>query len=156
RPIIRSRLGNVFVNHLRRKTAIPFDENLTSRWPLFHRLSVLTVSCCSNTPSPLSVDKKTIPAASRARRTWSRVDSNTSSPLWDSRRLSAVNATWALSASVSCVHPSNARAARDWRAVIIHDHLPPGYARTPELRLLYSDQPTSERPVTLERTFYIL
>ena len=31
----------------------------------------------------------------------------------------------ALSASVSCVQPSNARAARDCRAVIMHDHLPP-------------------------------
>src|SRR5260370_5885040 len=41
----------------------------------------------------------------------------------DSRRFSAVRATRALSASMSCVHPRSARAARTWREVIIHDHL---------------------------------
>ncbi len=55
--------------------------------------------------------------------------------LSDSRRLRAVSDTRALSASVSCVQPSNARAARDCRAVIMHDHLPLGPTRTPELRL---------------------
>lgn len=34
------------------------------------------------------------------------------------------------SASVSCVQLSNARAARDCRAVIMHDHLPFGPTRT--------------------------
>src|SRR5262249_6130096 len=41
----------------------------------------------------------------------------------DSRRFRAVRATRALSASISCVHPRSARAARTWREVIIHDHL---------------------------------
>src|SRR3546814_20672624 len=56
-------------------------------------------------------------------------------PLSDSRRFNAVSDTRALSASVSCVQPSNARAARDCRAVIMHDHLPLGPTPTPELRL---------------------
>src|SRR5258706_15116326 len=61
-------------------------------------------------------------AAWRARRTRWRVSSRTLSGS-DSRRFSAVRATTALSASVSCVHPRSARAARTWREVIIHDHL---------------------------------
>ena len=51
------------------------------------------------------------------------------------RRLSAVSDVRASSASVSCVHPSNARAARDCRAVIMNDHLPPANNYLPELRL---------------------
>src|SRR3546814_2901870 len=73
-----------------------------------------------------------MPLASKARRTWSRVDSYTSSPLSDSRRFNAVSDTRALSASVSCVQPSNARAARDCRAAIMHDHIPLGPTPTPE------------------------
>src|SRR3546814_4588443 len=68
----------------------------------------------------------------------SRVDSYTSSPLADSRRFNAVSDTRAVSASVSCVQPSNARAARDCRAVIMHDHLPLGPTPRPELRLYSS------------------
>src|SRR3546814_16945147 len=79
-----------------------------------------------------------MPLASKARRTWSRVDSYTSSPLSDSRRFNAVSDTRALSASVSCVQPSNARAARDCRAVILHDHLPLGPTPPPDLRLYWS------------------
>src|SRR5215472_10346019 len=74
------------------------------------------------TPSSSSRDTKAIPAAWRARRTRWRVSSRTLSGL-DSRRLSPVRATRALSASISCVHPRSARAARTWREVIIHDHL---------------------------------
>src|SRR5258706_6702658 len=76
----------------------------------------------SITPSPRSKAWKTMPAASRARRTWLRVSSRTLSRS-DSRRFSAVRATRALLASISCVHPRSARAARTWREVIIHDHL---------------------------------
>ena len=75
------------------------------------------------TPSPCSEAKNTIPAASSARQTLSRVSSRTSRPLSDSRRLRAVRATKALSASISCVQPRSARAARTWREVIMHDHL---------------------------------
>ena len=47
-------------------------------------------------------------------------------------RLSAVRDTKALSASVSCVQPSKARAARVCRAVIMHDRLHGhGCARSP-------------------------
>src|SRR5258708_18047693 len=74
------------------------------------------------TPSSSSRDTKAMPAAWRARRTRWRVSSRTLSGS-DSRRFSAVRATTALSASISCVHPRSARAARTWREVIIHDHL---------------------------------
>src|SRR5215471_6706903 len=76
----------------------------------------------SITPFPRPKAWNTMPAVSRARRTWLRVSSRTLSRP-DSRRLSAVRATRALSASISCVHPRSARAARTWREVIIHDHL---------------------------------
>src|SRR5258706_12161464 len=74
------------------------------------------------TPSSSSRDTKEMPAARRVRWTRWRVSSRTLSGS-DSRRLSAVRATRALSASISCVHPRSARAARTWREVIIHDHL---------------------------------
>lgn len=62
--------------------------------------------------------------------------SYTSNPFSDSRRLSAVSDVRELSASVSCVHPSNARPARDCRAAIMHDHLPPTQMYLPELQLI--------------------
>src|SRR6266853_2818787 len=74
------------------------------------------------TPSSSSRETKAMPAARSVRWTRLRVSSRTLSGS-DSRRLSAVRATRALSASISCVHPRSARAARTWREVIIHDHL---------------------------------
>ncbi len=64
-----------------------------------------------------------MPCASSTLRTASRVVSRTSR--WsDSNRLSAVNATTARSANVSCVHARSARAARICLDVIIQDHIP--------------------------------
>src|SRR5581483_3097370 len=80
-------------------------------------------SLSSITPRPRSDSTNRIPAFSSARRTRSRVVSCTGSSRSDSRRLRAVSATRAFSASISCVQNSKARAARTCRPVIIHDHL---------------------------------
>src|SRR5450755_2143877 len=53
------------------------------------------------------------------------MSSRTLSPLSDSRRLRAVGATRALSATISCVQPRSERAARTWRKVIMHGSPPP-------------------------------